>query len=162
MTLPLYTSGKGESEPRSSAAGCARSYNRFPKKAEAGTGWCAGTFAWEKELTAGPRLPEGVRSCAVRKAGKKRMRAAADQGPHMSMSRAIAGLRLDRRGDQLVGRNRSIGPGRVFFFSFSFSISCFSFLISISLYFETFKFKFNSVSYLIFKIKSAIKNQHVM
>jgi hypothetical protein len=116
MTLPLYTSGKGESEPRSSAAGCARSYNRFPKKAEAGTGWCAGTFAWEKELTAGPRLPEGVRSCAVRKAGKKRMRAAADQGPHMSMSRAIAGLRLDRRGDQLVGRNRSIGPGGVFFF----------------------------------------------
>jgi hypothetical protein len=40
-----------------------------------------------------------------------------------------------------------------FFFSFFFSIS-------ISFYFEIFKFKFDSD--LIFKIQSAIKNQHVM
>jgi hypothetical protein len=50
--------------------------------------------AWEKELTAGPRLLEGVRPRVVRRAGQKWMRAAIGQGPHMPVSRAIAGVRL--------------------------------------------------------------------
>jgi hypothetical protein len=59
-----------------------------------GSGGGHGLVAWEKVLTAGPRLPEGVRPHVVRRAGQKWMRAATGQGPHMPVSRAIAGVRL--------------------------------------------------------------------